>query len=65
MSVDAPLRDIPPGNGDEVPLDFSGMPALTVTGASLVEVILLYMQLYMHVHVHPIKILIIAMPYGD
>ena len=52
MSVDAPLRDIPPGNGDEVPLDFSGMPALTVTGASLVEVILLYsctcMYMYMY-----------------
>ena len=38
MSVDAPLRDIPPGNGDEVPLDFSGMPTLTVTGASQVQV---------------------------
>ena len=38
MSVDAPLRDIPPGGGNEVPLDFSGMPTLSVTGASQVQV---------------------------
>ena len=38
MSVDAPLRDIPPGSGNEVPLDFSGMPTLIVNGASQVQV---------------------------
>ena len=38
MSVDAPLRDIPAGNGNEVPLDFSGLPTLAVTGASQVQV---------------------------
>ena len=38
MSVDAPLSGIPSSGGNEAPIDFSGMPALTVTGASQVQV---------------------------
>ena len=38
MSVDAPVSEIPPGSGNDTLIDFSGMPALTVTGTSLVQV---------------------------
>ena len=38
MSIDTPLRQISPGNGNEAPMDLSGIPSLTVTKAPQVQV---------------------------
>ena len=38
MSVDTPLTEIPTGDGNDAPVDLSGLPTLTVTGASQVQV---------------------------
>ena len=51
MSIDAPLRDVPLGNGNEVPLDFSGTPTLTVIGGSQVQVSTHTLYMYIIVNI--------------
>ena len=38
MSVDVPLEEVTPGNGNETVEDLSGFPVATVTGVTEVQV---------------------------